>query len=543
MWIGGRRGGARAQGSGTRLDVAAAPGAPHVAPVRAAVVSSRRAGGALLILLLGCHPRPAADSGATVATSPREAPLQFRTVPIGLCEDYPEESRSLETVRQDMALLHEAGVRVLRVSIGWDGLEPARGQYDWGFWDAFVDIAVRQHGIRLVPYVAYTPRWISTGGASDYWKSPPRDVGEFEQMMARLVARYRETISSWEIWNEPDNRDYWLGTVADFARLVAAGSRAARAANPRARIVSGGVAGHVEFLDQVLSAPPAAASIDVVNAHAYPETWSPMTIEALPAYADQLAATVRRHGGRQPIWIAEVGYGNYRAGGQVSGSVTATFAYEHTPRFQAVALLRMLALMLASPPVDLIAWYELKDPPASDSVIGDENNRHLGVAAADHRPRPALAALRFMITRTEAGFATLPVATRRAAAASSDADAGAHAAAAADAPVVARLFEARNGDLSLFAWIPTHPADKAGLMVPPPNRPTNGDAVDPRRARIDVDLPVETSGDSEWRDPDGTIVGRRPVRHVPGHTIVAGLELRGGEIAIVTLRARARIAN
>src|SRR4051812_11290387 len=108
---------------------------------------------AAVLALSGCR------SGA--AAPPVAEGLVFRAVPIGLCEDYPEESRSLETVRRDMKLLREAGVRLLRVSIGWDGLEPQEGRYDWAFWDAFVDLAVRQNGVRLIPYVAYTPRWIS----------------------------------------------------------------------------------------------------------------------------------------------------------------------------------------------------------------------------------------------------------------------------------------------------------------------------------------------------------------------------------------------
>ena len=54
----------------------------------------------------------------------------FVVVPLGLCEDYPEESRSIEEVRRDLALLRQAGVKVLRVSFGWDGIEPERPPRD-----------------------------------------------------------------------------------------------------------------------------------------------------------------------------------------------------------------------------------------------------------------------------------------------------------------------------------------------------------------------------------------------------------------------------
>lgn len=40
--------------------------------------------------------------------------------------------------------------------------------------------------------------------------------------MRVIAARYRGQIRSWELWNEPDNPAYWLGTTAPFAELVSA---------------------------------------------------------------------------------------------------------------------------------------------------------------------------------------------------------------------------------------------------------------------------------------------------------------------------------
>src|SRR4051812_16960936 len=85
----------------------------------------------LLGALLGCGKRlPAPAYGTTTLPAPRE---QLRRVPLGLCEDYPEETRSLAEARRDFAVLAAAHVNVLRVSMGWDGLEPSRDHYDFGF--------------------------------------------------------------------------------------------------------------------------------------------------------------------------------------------------------------------------------------------------------------------------------------------------------------------------------------------------------------------------------------------------------------------------
>src|SRR4051812_35667234 len=125
-----------------------------------------------LLVLLGltsCGRQPATAPALGSPSASADANPGLRRVPLGLCEDYPEQSRSLDEVRRDLAVLKAAGVGVLRVSIGWDDIEPEKDHYDLAFWDAFVDLA-RAQGIRLVPYVAYTPRWNSPGSANDYWK-------------------------------------------------------------------------------------------------------------------------------------------------------------------------------------------------------------------------------------------------------------------------------------------------------------------------------------------------------------------------------------
>src|SRR4051794_14956840 len=72
------------------------------------------------------------------ATPPAAASREWHTVALGLCEDYPEESRSIERARADLKAAHDAGAQVLRIALGWDAMEPERGRYDWSFWDDFV---------------------------------------------------------------------------------------------------------------------------------------------------------------------------------------------------------------------------------------------------------------------------------------------------------------------------------------------------------------------------------------------------------------------
>jgi len=393
----------------------------------------------------GCRgERPAAAAPQAASSA------GFRDVPIGLCEDHPPESTSEERLREDFRALERAGVRLLRVSFGWDDLEPERDRYDFGPVDQALRVAA-EFGVRLIPYVCYTPPWLAPKSAApnEVYRSAPSDVGEFEQLMELLATRYRGRFGSWELWNEPDNREYWLGTTAEYAALVAAGSRGVKRGDPRARVVLGGIAGRLDFLEELLTKHDVASHVDVVNLHSYAETWNAEPLEGISDYLERAAELVRDHGEGEPLWLAEVGYSSFRRESFVSEWYTARFDFEHTQAFQGSVLLRVLAMARAAPAVELVAWYELRDLPPGTEVIGDHNNRHLGVLDASGQPKPAWAALTRALPLLSGPLRPITVRVR---ASSKE----------AASRIEARAFQRADGQCLVVAWLATQ-----RLSVPP----------------------------------------------------------------------------
>jgi hypothetical protein len=468
--------------------------------------------------LAACSPQPQTASTAALPSAVRDNTL--RQVPLGLCEDYPEETRTLDEARRDFAVLRTGGVGVLRVSIGWDGVEPEKDHCDLAFWDAFVELAAEAR-ITLIPYVAYTPRWNSDGGAEDYWKTPPRDLAEFGELMQLLATRYRGRIHSWEIWNEPDNRDYWLGTAAQYGALLKTGAAAVHAADPALEVVLGGLAGGVPFLRELFEEQQAADSVDVVNLHSYYETWNPNPLETLPSYVEEVSAIVARHGRRQPIWMAEVGYSDWRPA--AARAVAPRYGYEHSTEFQAVMLVRTVALLFAKPAVSLVAWYELKDPRASAAMIGDDNNRHLGVMTESYRPKPAFDALSLMNRLFHAGFRP------------ADAELRVLPAPAPGSELELHGFLTADRELVLIAWLRTRSLTRSPA---PPLPASNGAAatlVDTRRGHVQVTAPHPTRSTPVWFDERGRRLGTGlEARALAGRTELS-FDLSGGEVRIIEL--------
>lgn len=459
-----------------------------------------------ILCLLGCH--PASRPARTVAPPNPQPPLMT----LGLCEDYPEESRSLEAARRDLDRARDLGAKVIRVGIGWDSVEPSPDQFDWSFWDAYITSA-SERGVRVIPYVCYTPKWASSApDAKDFWRHPPRDNADFARFMTAAATRYRGQVTSWEIWNEPDNAEYWVGDVEQFAQLLEAGADGVRSADPDAQIILGGIAWETIFIEQLLCDHDAEDHVDVVNVHAYFETWSPDPVEALPALINRVHDFIVQHGDGETIWLAEVGYSSYRAGASVSPAYSARYAYEHTPEHQANVLLRTIALAMATGKVELLAWYRMNDLPQEQDIIGDVNNRHLGLFTHRGEPKPAERAFA-MATRS------LGSAVR-----CSDEEWNVQVPAVSEARV--HVFELADGRFTLIGWLPT-------MLLGSRDTEDDGMADDPGEELIGVELPSGLRRTQAW-NAVGTLSSLVKVTRVSGVSNLM-IGLRGNQTIIAKM--------
>ncbi|MFL5375634.1 MAG: GH39 family glycosyl hydrolase [Myxococcales bacterium] len=442
--------------------------------------------------LLSC-PRPTVERQAVAVPSRQHDTVAggFYAQPAGLADDVPEETSGESKIRRDLAAARDAGAHYLRFAIGWDGVETAPGTFDWRLADEVIGLAP-SYGVVPLPYVCYTPKWLNPD-PKDYWRKPPSDIARFGTFLEAAARRYAGRVPSWELWNEPDNDFYWLGSVEEFARLIRAGAEGVRRGDPRARIVLGGMSkGRSPFLETLLREHHLGDVVDVVSAHGYLETWDPRRTEDYPAYISEIDKLLRETAPRDDFWMAEFGYSDWRRpDGKPSEWSYAVHAYEHTSEFQAVALLRAHALALATGALSLTTWYRIDDLPPSEGVIGDDNNKHLGVLDVQGSPKPAFSALRLWNRLLDGPVRTVH----------------------AEGPALVRAFEKPSGELIVLAWLPsdTRPSDPQGR------------AIDPRDATIAIALPHGGSSLQVF-DP------------LTGNEIAAAARLEGAQLAGVRLR-------
>jgi hypothetical protein len=215
-------------------------------------------------------------------------------------------------------------VRLWDCGVTWADLNPAPGRYEWARLDAIVDSLP---GRDIMLTIAGTPQWAArepqSSGAP--WlpagsNSPPHTMSDWTAFIGNVARRYTGRITSYQIWNEPQNHDFWapIGQVSMLGPMTAKARRIVDAIDSSAKIIGAQVmprasSGGMRRASGYLEALAASGwPIDVHTASVYPEPG-----KAVAAWESMIlqwkAGLVRAGAPRRPLWVAETNF-NLQAG-------------------------------------------------------------------------------------------------------------------------------------------------------------------------------------------------------------------------------------
>lgn len=217
----------------------------------------------------------------------------------------------------------DLGVGWVRIDANWLQHEPAPGRYDWGALDQVV-AAARGRDLRVFMTIAYTPPWASEGDADG---APQNDVprpGTYEAFVEATVRRYRDDVTHYGLWNEPNLEQFWAGSVETYVdRVVLPGAAAVRRACPACVVLGpdlAGLNGWQGWLRTTLQRAPDA--FDIVTHHTYAKAQSvraqwlcddlahaiDIGPDAVCLYKPGLRQILDDAGFDGEVWLTETGY-------------------------------------------------------------------------------------------------------------------------------------------------------------------------------------------------------------------------------------------
>ncbi len=112
--------------------------------------------------------------------------------------------------------LTQLGVHWVRVHFSWRDIEKDYDN-DWDFtrYDTLMDNATK-YNIKVIAMLNYPPSWLNLS-INAY--VPSQFLPHYLEYVNKTVRRYKDTVSAWEIWNEPNGERFWDGPMEDYYEL------------------------------------------------------------------------------------------------------------------------------------------------------------------------------------------------------------------------------------------------------------------------------------------------------------------------------------
>lgn len=304
-----------------------------------------------------------------------------------------ERSRALDSLKS-------AGGTWLRIDIGWASVEESKDVYSpWSLnrYDSVINDA-HDKGFKILLVVKDTPDWAHD--TSDT-RVPPDDSNELGEFMKDLSIRYSGKVQAMEIWNEPNNPEFFKAKQAgneaeEFFDMATTAYEWVKNLGDNSMTVFPGGSSYVddEWWQQLYELGIKDFS-DIIALNPYmgrsdesplePDQGNKWRLQHLPT----LINLMNTYGDEdKPIWFTEIGW-----------SVHEDYSEENwlqpvTEENQALYLRQALDLVKDSyPQVSNVFWYNLRSR-ANDQVHAN----NFGLLNYDLSERLAMTTMRSMLT-------------------------------------------------------------------------------------------------------------------------------------------------
>ena len=152
-------------------------------------------------------------------------------------------------------------------------------EYNYMYIDVLFDYL---HSIGMKPFIelGFMPGSLASGGKTIFWwrgnVTPPKDYEKWGALIKNLTQHFTERygaeeVKTWyfEVWNEPNLKDFWAGTKQEYFKLYAYSANAIKSVNPAYRVGGPGTAGADWEPEMIEYCQKNNLPIDFISTHTY----------------------------------------------------------------------------------------------------------------------------------------------------------------------------------------------------------------------------------------------------------------------------------
>ena len=195
--------------------------------------------------------------------------------------------------------------------VAWPSLEPQKDHWNLKELDLYIE-AAKEHQVEILLPLGLSPQWASShpDEKSAYGlgnAAGPARLGAWQDYVRTLATRYKGRVRAYEIWNEPNLKQFYSGSIPEMLQLAGAAYTIIKEIDPQAVVCSPSATGPdgVHWLDQYLE-QGGGKYADVIGFHFYTNPEPPE--DMLPLIQHVKAVMHKYNVSNMPLWNTETGW-------------------------------------------------------------------------------------------------------------------------------------------------------------------------------------------------------------------------------------------
>lgn len=255
------------------------------------------------------------------------------------------------TPNQAWPVLDELGIKWARLQTGWAKTEKEPGVYDFAWLDDVVNKLI-ERGVNPWLSLSYgNSLYTESAGPTGVGFPPihtPRERQAWQNYVREMVAHFRDRVTHYEVWNEPDLASFWksMPKAAEYVELVRLTAAPLREMQPDAKIIGGAIAWgmtpwSIKFLEDCMECG-LHELIDIISYHGYKSVPERHSTQEFPAFNRLL----KKYKPSLISWQGEAGVQSYVP--EAAKGIGALSTMKASESIQARMLLRRFLLELGN---------------------------------------------------------------------------------------------------------------------------------------------------------------------------------------------------
>lgn len=192
-------------------------------------------------------------------------------------------------------------------ALSWSEMNPSTGVYNFDSLDDFI-ARNQARGAEIIYTFGRTPQWASSqpyavGPYGPGQCAPPSDLTTWDKFVGAVVTHAAGRIRYWELWNEPNDPEFYCGDMPSMVAMAQHASKIIRDIDPSAYILSPPVTSTSgpAWLQSFLSSE-GSPNVDIVAFHGYWGTDAEDIVSVIGSYKNLMA----KNGlSAKPLWDTE----------------------------------------------------------------------------------------------------------------------------------------------------------------------------------------------------------------------------------------------